>query len=178
MRTSGRPLSWRSGQKPGEEPAGEAADSRLNRVDADPFEMAQSDFDGGNAQIVQRAILEARFPRRQDVKPSLDGGEVDRAAGEPRPLQAGERGIPNQEAADAGRVAEHLVERDRDEVRSDGFQIEPVGRDERRRIEQDVPAVRARPRSTSASGCLTPEKFDCAGNANRFGLRGVRGLEP
>ena len=43
----------------------------------------------------------------------LHGGEVDRAAGKPRPHQAGERVAPGQQAAHAGGVAEHLVEGDR-----------------------------------------------------------------
>ena len=84
------------------------------------------------------------FARRQHVPLSLHGGEVHRAAGEPRAAQAGQRVVADQQTADAGRIAEHLVERDRDEVRPHHAQIEAVGRHERRRVEQHVPAARVR----------------------------------
>ena len=58
--------------------------------------------------------------------------------------QLGERLAAGEQAADAGRLAEHLVEGERDEVRVPAGQVEPVGRHERGGVEQHVPAVRVR----------------------------------
>ena len=73
---------------------------------------------------------------------ALDERGHDRAAGEPRSLELGERVAAREQAADAGRPAEHLVERERDEVRMPDAQVEPVGRDVGGGVEQHVPAVR------------------------------------
>jgi hypothetical protein len=72
---------------------------------------------------------------------ALDERRDDRAAGEPRPLELGERVRAGDQAADAGRPAEHLVEGERDVVGVPAAEVEPVGRHVRRRVEQDVPAV-------------------------------------
>ncbi len=52
--------------------------------------------------------------------------------------------MPNEEAADARGIAEHLVEGDADEVGLDRPQIEPVGRHERGPVQQDVPPLLVR----------------------------------
>ena len=63
----GRPLAWRSACSSREQPPGEAADARLDGLDADPLEVAQADFDRRDAQVVQRAVLEPGLARRQHV---------------------------------------------------------------------------------------------------------------
>ena len=74
----------------------------------------------------------------EPVPAALHAHAPDRPAGEPRPAQPGQRVPPGQQAADPGRVAEHLVEAHRDELGLDRAQVEPVGRDERGRVEQHV----------------------------------------
>ena len=109
---------------------------------------------------------------------ALHGGEVDGAAGEPGPVQRRQRVVADQQAADAGRVAEHLVERDGDEVglprarRSSRL----VGTNAAASSSTSQPRRRA-PASTSSSGCFTPEKFDCAGKANRLARAGSASVE-
>ena len=61
------------------------------------------------------------------------------------PLNQGRRSrasavAPGEQRADAGRVAEHLVEGDRDEVGLPGREVEPTRRHERGAVEQHVPA--------------------------------------
>ncbi len=48
------------------------------------------------------------------------------------------------QGAYAGGVAEHLVERETDEVGAPPTEVEPVGGDERRRVQQHIPALRVR----------------------------------
>ena len=62
--------------------------------------------------------------------------------GEPRALELGERVAAGEQAADAGRPAEHLVEGSRHEVRVPAAEVEPVGRHVCGGVEQHVPAVR------------------------------------
>ena len=57
-------------------------------------------------------------------------------------MQPGQRLPPGQQAADPGRVAEHLVPAHGHELRLDHREVEPVRRDERRRVEQHVIAGR------------------------------------
>ena len=73
-----------------------------------------------------------------------------------------ERLAAGEQRADAGRPAEHLVERERHEVGVPAGEVEPVGRDERGGVEQHVPAG-SWASSIHSSGCWTPEKFDWAG---------------
>ena len=95
---------------------------------------------------------------------ALHGGEVDGAAGKPWALQPGDRIVPDQQTADAGRIAEHLVKRDRDEVRLNFRQVEAVGRHERGRVEENVPPV-----------CMGPtHQVERVLHAGEIGLRGER----
>ena len=78
--------------QPFEQPAGEAVHARLNRVDAGSGQMPQPDLDGGDREVVQRAVFEASLAGREDMTTALDRREVDRAAGKPRSMKsAGER---------------------------------------------------------------------------------------
>ena len=123
-----------------QQPSGEAAHAGLDQVDADLLEVAQADLDRRNAQVVERAVLESRFPLRQHVHRALHGGEIDGAAGEPGPPQLRQRGVADEQAAHAGGIAEHLVEGDRHEVGPHGTQVEAVGGHEGGCVEQHVPA--------------------------------------
>ena len=142
-----------------EQPIGQTSDPGPNRINANRFEMPEADFHCCDREIVERAILEAGLTGRQQMANPSDGGEVHCAAGEPGSAKRGERSVFHEQAADACGIPEHLVEGDADELRAHTLKVEPIGRDERGGIEQDVPATGVR-RATSSSGCLTPEKLD------------------
>ncbi len=125
-----------------QQPAGEAPDTRVDRVDPDPFDEREPLLDGRQREEVQRSVLEPGLPVRHRVPVALDAHGGDRAAGEPRPVQPGQRLLTGEEAADSGRIAEQLVQRDRDEVRLPLAEVEPVRRHERRTVHQHVPAGR------------------------------------
>src|SRR3954465_10629705 len=74
------------------------------------------------------------------MRAPLDAREVHRAASKQGTTKPIERAVAREEAADAGGVAEHLVEGHRDEVWLDRAEIQAGRRDERRGIEQDEPA--------------------------------------
>ena len=119
-------------------------DAVVDRLDADPVEEAQADLDGGQVEVVDGAVLEVRRARGGLVPLALDEGGDDRAAGEPGPLELGQRLAAREQAADAGRPAEHLVEGEGDEVRVPAAEVEPVGRHVGGGVEEHVPAVRVR----------------------------------
>src|SRR5262245_15525549 len=97
-------------QELAEEPRREAPHARADDVDANPLEVPETDFNRGDSKVVERPILEARLAWRKNVPETLDGREVDGAAREPWPQQHRPGIVPHQEAADARRIAEHLVE--------------------------------------------------------------------
>ena len=153
--------------------AGQAAHARADRLDAESIEMAQPDLHRGNAQIVERAVFEAGFARRQSVGASLNGGEIDGAAGEPRaaePRQASAGGSADSRRRWDSRTSCRTKARRSRAAR-------PAGRGGWWARTPPHRAAHPNPRacasSTRSSGCLTPEKFDCAGNAKRFGRRRV-----
>ena len=131
----------------------------------------------GEAQEVR--AFRPRSPRRHPpgcAGRRLNGGEVDGAAGKPRPLEHSRgRAIAHSRAADAGRVAEHLVEGHHDEI---GL---PAVARSRRLVGTNAAASSStshpcdvRPPTIHSSGCCTPEKFDCAGNAKSRGPPSAR----
>jgi hypothetical protein len=75
---------------------------------------------------------------------ALDEGGDDRAAREPGPLELGQDVATGEQAADAGRPAEHLVEGQGDEVGVPATEVEPVGGDVGGGVEEHVPAVGVR----------------------------------
>src|SRR5688500_1456191 len=101
--------------------------------------MAQTYFHRGDGQIVERAIFEPGFARRQEAMASLHRRKVDRASRKPRPLQLRQRGVSREETPDTCWIPEHLVERDAHEIRPDRLQIEVIGRYKRRRVEEHIP---------------------------------------
>ncbi len=123
-----------------EQPAGQVADPPVDQVDADVADPGQAGGDVGNGEEVERAVLERALVVEQPVPAALHAGAQDRPAGEPRAAQPGQRVPPGQQAAEPGRIAEHLVEAHRHELGPDRAQVEPVGRDERGRVEQHVVA--------------------------------------
>ncbi len=120
-------------------PCCQAGHPRLERRDADTLEMTQTRSDGRDSQIVERPVFEAGFLLRENVRPALHRCEVDRAARKPRSCQFPQDRVAHDETADAGRIPEHLVEGDADEIRVNCRQIEAIGRNERRCVEQHVP---------------------------------------
>src|SRR5688500_8031082 len=67
----------------------------------------------------------------------LHGHELHGSAGEPGPIECGKRIPASNERTHARWVPEHLVERDRHEVRLDRIEAERVRRDEGGGIQQD-----------------------------------------
>jgi hypothetical protein len=113
----------------------------VDRLEPDPLEVAQADLDRGQVEEVEGAVLEVGGTRRRLVPLALDEGGDDRAAREPGSLELGERVAAGEQAADAGRPAEHLVEGEGDEIGMPAEEVEPAGGDVGGRVEQDVPAV-------------------------------------
>ena len=145
MRTIGRPFECRSATSRSSSQPVRHAHARVDRVDADRREMPQADLDGGNRQVVQRAVLEAGFARARGCGAALHGGEVDRAAGKPRTLQLARARCCGP--ADSRRRSDSRTScRTRSLTKSgcDLAQVEAVGRHERRRVEQHVPAALVR----------------------------------
>jgi hypothetical protein len=128
----------------GDQPARQALHARLDRLDADALQVAQTGFHRRNAQVVQRAVLEPGLAFGQHMHAPLHRGEVDRAAAEPGAPQGGERLVAHQQAAHAGGVAEHLVERHHHEIGRHGAQVQAAGGHEGGGVQQHVPALRAR----------------------------------
>ena len=95
-------------------------------------------------EVVQCAILEPGLARSQEMTRPANCGEVDRATREPGPPQRAKRTVADEQASDAGRIAKHLVERQAHELRAHRLEIELVGGNERRGIEQHIPAARMR----------------------------------
>ena len=97
-----------------QQPRRQAADARVDGVDTDRSEVTEAEFDRGDREVVQRAVFEARFARRQDawrgrwtvakltVPPANQGRLIGASARTSR-----------EQTADTCRIAKHLVERDR-----------------------------------------------------------------
>jgi len=147
-----------------DEPSREAHHALVDQVHPHGRQVAQSHLDGRDVEIVDRAVLKARFARRQEVAVTLHRRDRDRAAGIPGAPQPRQRRFARQQAPCAGRVAEHLVEREGHEVRQPARQVQPVGRCERRGIHQHVPA----------QGLRLPDQFERVLRAREVGLRGKR----
>lgn len=73
-----------------------------------------------------------------------DGRVHHRSAGEPRTAQTRQRVAPRHERAEAGRISEEFVERERREISRTSPQAQRVTRDERGGVEQNVEAEGAR----------------------------------
>ena len=103
------------------------ANAIYRNAEPDTIEIVQARCHGRDAQKVQRAVLKSGLARSQYVRLPLDAREVDRPAGEPRPMEPCKGPTAGDQAADAGGIAEHLVERHADKVRLDGVKVEPIG---------------------------------------------------
>lgn len=113
----------------------------VDAFDADGFDVAQAEIDGRQAQVVDGAVLEGRDSVFQVVPAlTLDRHDADGAAGEPGTAQPRQHLSPHDQCADAGRIAEDLVERQRHQVGLDHAQVESIGGHESRTVQQDVPA--------------------------------------
>ena len=169
MRTSGRPLSCSQRRQRAQQPARSGSATRSWITSRPTHSSSRSPIlDRRDGEVVDRAVLEAGRAGGEVVAVGLDRRDRDRPASEPRPAQLAQRPPPCDQRADAGRVAEHLVEGKGHEVRV------PPRRDRGGWSGRTPPRPGARPnpracaRSIQSSGCCTPEKFDCAGKANRL----------
>ena len=66
-----------------DEPAGEAHDPRMNHVHPDRIEKVEAALDGGEAGVVERAVLEALGALGEEVPVGLHRRDRDRSAREP-----------------------------------------------------------------------------------------------
>ena len=103
-------------EQAGQQPIRQGVHATVDHVQADVLQEAQADVHRGEAAEVHRAVFERGSAVGRVVTVGADRRHRDRAAGEPRAAQFRERGPPGEERADARRVAEHLVERQHDEV--------------------------------------------------------------
>ena len=164
------------GEKSGDEPIGEAFDTRPNRLHANAFQMADADLHRRNALEIQRAVLEAGLARRQHVQPALHGGEIYRAARKPRTPQAGQRRVADQQTADTGGIAEHLIEGDRHKVGCHAAQVKAIRRHVCRRVEEHVPAALAG-RLDERKRMLHAGEVRLRGEGEQVGVRAIGFVE-
>ena len=94
---------------------------------------------------------------------SLDRREIYGSAGEPRTLQIRQCGAADEQCADARRMAEHFVERERHEIRLHGRKVQAAGGHEGGRIEQHAPSFALRFR----------DNFERMLHAGKIGLRRI-----
>ena len=147
-----------------EQPRAERGDAGVDRLNADALEEVQADLDRRQVQVVDRAVLEMGCAWRRLEPLTLHERGDDRPAREPRPLELRQCVSPREQAADARWPAEHLVERNRHEVRMPATEVKPVRRYVRGGVQQHIPAVRLR----------LPDPFERVLDAGEVRLRGVR----
>src|SRR5205807_30381 len=70
----------------------------------------------GDGEKVRRAVCEAVVMQTKKMGIGGNGRVYDRSAGEPRTVQTRQRIAPRHERAEAGRIAEEFVERERREI--------------------------------------------------------------
>lgn len=124
-------------------------------------------------QIVQRAILKPFRANVQVVPVADDGGVGNRAASEPRASQLGQRRAARQQTPHPGRVAEQLVERERDEIGMPSRKIERIGRCECRGVEEHIPALRLC-LGNPVEGMLYPREIRLGGKGEELMTAGAR----
>src|SRR4051794_9730931 len=94
----------------------ERGDMLLNAVHADHSHPTEAITNSGHVEEVRRSILERLRALLHPFQSVLDGHEVHCAASEVLSAQQRQRVAPGHERSDSGWVAEHLVERECDEV--------------------------------------------------------------
>ena len=144
------------------------------RVEADLLEMPKAELHGGDAEEVQacrprtrphRATAGARRPwtvAKFTVPPANHGRWSVSSAR-----------VAGEQTADAGRVAEHLVEGDADEVRPHGPQVQAVRGHERRCVEQHVPPSSPAPARSTPAGAARRRSSTARDRQSRFALAGL-----
>ena len=120
----------------------------------------------------------AASPAVQVVTVALDRGDRDRAAREPRPVQQAGPVPPDQQAADAGRVADDLVERERGEVRRDPADVEPGSSARRPRRRAARPSRPGAPRRRGRGGAARRRSSTGPGRPAGCGPRRRAGRRP
>ena len=171
----GRPLRVPEREQLLQQPAGQAA-RRACAMRSMPTRSRwrRPIVDGRDAQVVQRAVLEAR------LRPARAGARAPaRSRSSPcRPRTTAAAAAPARRAAPAGsrrRSGSRTSCRTRSVTKSGRTASRSsrlVGTNAAASSSTSQP--RACASSTRSSGCFTPEKFDCAGNANRVAARRCR----
>ena len=130
-------------EQAGDQPIGQARDPGLDRLHTDRIQSPQTALDcSGCSRKFRVPSSNPASPARGNAG-ALNGHEIDRAAAEPGALEFRQRRLADEKAADAGRIAEHLVERDDGEVGRRRLEVEPVRRREGGGVEQHMPAALA-----------------------------------
>lgn len=161
----------------------------VDAVDAQLLQRVEAVAKTGNAEEVDRAVLEARArtvlrmtkTASKNVKEIVAvqfAGHLNRAAAPVQLAQVVHVFVVDEEGARSRRVPEQLVEGDADEIGLVGGQVEPAGGNEGSRVEKDEPLVALRLRerrgitswkcplwifSIQSSGYFTPAKLSSAG---------------
>ena len=85
-----RPVGMAQRRQAVQQPARENLHAPVDRRHADRRHVAQPDLDGGQPEVVDRAVLEADLAVAERVTRHHDRGDADGPAGEPRASQAGQ----------------------------------------------------------------------------------------
>ena len=117
-----------------EEERRELHDVRGKQRHADFVEQRETGGERSDAKEVLRAVFETFVVRAQAMRIALNRCVGDRSSCEPWPAKTRERVVPRDERAEAGRIAEELVERERGEIGGAVAETERVTRRERRGV--------------------------------------------
>src|SRR5579872_1031719 len=103
------------------------------------FQVAQSNFYGRDVQVVERAIFKRRLTLCQIIPVALHGSDGDSTTSEPWATQFGECLATRQQAADACRIAKHLVKRDRHKIGMPQTKVQAISCDKCGGIQHHIP---------------------------------------
>ena len=81
----------------------------MDHVVADGLDVLESDFNGGDVEVIDRPILERGGTVCHVKLGALHRGDGDRPAREPRTMQFRQRGFFCDQRAQPGGVAEHFI---------------------------------------------------------------------
>ena len=135
------PAAVSQGRQVVQQPAGQTVHAFVDQVVADGFQVFQTDLDGRDVEIIQGAILKAGRGFGQVIFIPLHRGHGDRPAGKPGTVELAQHRLAGDQRPQPGGVTEHLVERERDEIRLNHREVEAAGGDEGGCIQQHVPTL-------------------------------------
>ena len=113
----------------------------VDNVEADLRQMFQPNFNSRDAQKVQCAVFESAGSFGHVVFFTLHRGHGNGSPGEPGPLQFGQSTAARDQSANAGGVAKHLIEGNRQKIGRVLAQIQWIGGGKSGDVQQNVPAM-------------------------------------